>query len=103
MAAKDQVPILQCVKHASARVILSGGSPSRSGLRICSLKQPRWVTVDGVAVLVSGCGCGWDILVSLFVVVVCVSGCVLAGCTGGMICVLFVVGVEVLLLWASEG
>lgn len=81
MAANDQVPILQCVKQASAREILNGGSPSRSGFWICSLKQPTYVTVVVVAGL-SGCCCCCDILSPLFMCV-CI-GCVLAGGSGGM-------------------
>lgn len=98
MAANDQVPILQCVKQASAREILNGGSPSRSGLRICSLKQPTYVTVAVVAGL-SGCGggCCCDILSPFFV---CVRvGCVLADVNGGMEGVF----VKVLLWWQSGG
>lgn len=43
MAAYVQVPMLQCVKHASARAIIEGGSPVRSGLWMFSRKQPRYV------------------------------------------------------------
>lgn len=43
MAAYDQVPMLQWLKHASGRVMISGGSPVRSGLDTSSRKQPRYV------------------------------------------------------------
>lgn len=42
-------------------------------------------------------------VVVFVVVIVCAAGCVLAGCTGGMISVLVVVGMEVLWWRASEG